>query len=284
METGTDKAASGRSASLVSLLQGIDQRHRHPQNPARQERGVPEQPNRQIERAPLARLTPCKTNARTHSPKQVGRIAASIKRFGFIVPVLVNAENQIVAGHGRVEAAKLLGLPEVPVLRVSHLSSAEQRAFVIADNRLAELAEWDRDTLAIELEGLIELDFDVEVTGFDIGEIELILRDEEEDEGGKGKTGAGANTAKSTCGPAVSRRGDVWLLGAHRLDCADTDDAPDYAAVDAAIRCWQRFTGKSATLAGSGRTFNAIAKERRKRPAAGHASGSSAVQPAPEAA
>ena len=86
METGTDKTASGRSASLVSLLQGIDQRHRHPQNPARQVRGVPEQANRQIERAPLARLTPCKTNARTHSPKQVGRIAASIKRFGFIVP------------------------------------------------------------------------------------------------------------------------------------------------------------------------------------------------------
>jgi hypothetical protein len=284
METGTDKAASGRSASLVSLLQGIDQRHRHPQNPARQVRGVPEQANRQIERAPLARLTPCKTNARTHSPKQVGRIAASIKRFGFIVPILVNAENQIVAGHGRVEAAKLLGLAEVPVLRVSHLSPAEQRAFVIADNRLAELAGWDRDTLAIELEGLIELDFDVEVTGFDMGEIELILHDEEEDEGGKEKTGAGANTAKSTCGPAVSRRGDVWLLGAHQLTCGDSPDEGGYAAVDAAIGRWQKSTGISATLAGSGQTFKAIAQKRRKAAPARRASGPAAVAPSSEPA
>src|SRR5215472_18742677 len=166
MDTGTDKAASGRSASLLSLLQGIDRKHHHTQNP-RQARGVPEHARWQIEHVPLARLTACKTNARTHSPKQIGQIAASIKCFGFIVPVVVNAENQIVAGHGRIEAAKLLGLTEVPVLRVNHLSPTEQRAFRIADNRLAELAGWDRDTLAIELAGLIELDFAVEVTGFD---------------------------------------------------------------------------------------------------------------------
>ena len=284
MDTGSDKAASGRGASLVSLLQGIDRKHSQPQDAARQARGLPEPADRQIERVPLARLIACRTNARTHSPKQVHRLAESIKRFGFIVPVVVNKENQIVAGHGRVEAAKLLGLTEVPVLRVNHLSPAEQRAFRIADNRLAELAGWDRDTLAIELAGLIELDFAVEVTGFDMGEIELILLNEEEDEGGKEKTGAGAKTAKSTCSPAVSRRGDVWRLGPHQLTCGDSPDQAAYAAIDAAIRRWQKLTGTSATLAGSDRTFNAVAKERRKRAARPSGSGRVAVQPRGEAA
>jgi len=281
MATGTDKQASGRSASLLSLLQDIDRKRHHPQSPARQAHRVPEQANRQIEHVPLARLTACKTNARTHSPKQVGQIAGSIKRFGFIVPVLVNAENQIVAGHGRVEAAKLLGLTEVPVLRISHLSPAELRAFVIADNRLAELAGWDRDTLAIELAGLIELDFAVEVTGFDMGEIELILHDEEEDkqEDGREAASAGAKLLRASSGPAVSRSGDVWLLGPHRLACGEGADACAYTAVDAAIRRWQKLTGTSATLAGSDRTFNAIAKER--RPSGG---GRAAVQPRGEAA
>jgi hypothetical protein len=284
MDTGRDKAASGRAASLVSLLQGIDRTHSQPPDAARQARGVPEPADRQIERVPLARLIACKTNARTHSPKQVRQIAESIKRFGFIVPVVVNKENQIVAGHGRVEAAKQLGLTEVPVLRVNHLSPAEQRAFRIADNRLAELAGWDRDTLAIELEGLIELDFAVEVTGFDMGEIELILLNDEEDEGGKEKTGAGAKTAKSTCGPAVSRRGDVWLLGAHQLTCGDSPDQAAYAAVDAAIRRWQKSTGVSATLGGSGQTFKAIAQKRRKAALTGRGSGPAAVPATPEAA
>jgi ParB-like chromosome segregation protein Spo0J len=280
METGNDKTAGARS--LADLIRGIDRKRRPKVDAVRPAGGLPQHANRQIAQIPLARLTASESNARTHSPKQLRQIAASLKRFGFIVPVLVNAENQIVAGHGRVEAAKLLGLAEVPVLRVSHLSAAEQRAFAIADNRLAELAEWDRDTLAIELQGLIELNFDVEVTGFDMGEIELILHDEEDEEADEGetdKTSAEAKTTKSTCSPVVSRCGDVWLLGAHRLDCAEAGDAPAYAAVDAAIRCWQRFTSKSATLAGSGQTFNAIAKERRKRTPARRTNGSAAVQP-----
>jgi hypothetical protein len=278
MQTGNDKTAGARSPALVDLLRGIDRKQPPTVDAVRQLGGLPQQANRQIEQVPLARLTECKSNTRTHSPKQLRQIATSLKRFGFIVPVLINAENEIVAGHGRVEAAKLLGLKEVPALRLNHLSAAEQRAFAIADNRLAELAEWDRDTLAVELQGLIELNFDVEVTGFEIGDIELILHQEEEDEGGKEKTGAETKTAKSTRGPVVSRYGDVWLLGPHRLDCADAGDAPAYAAVDAAIRCWQRFTAKSATLAGSGQTFNEIAKERRKSAPARRANGSPAVQ------
>jgi ParB-like chromosome segregation protein Spo0J len=196
--------------------------------------------------------------------------------------VLVNADNQVFAGHARLEAAKLLGLAEAPVLRVGHLSPAEQRAFVIADNRLAELAEWDREALAIELQGLMELDFAVEVTGFDMGEIELILHDEEEDEGGTEKTGA--NAANSRCGAAVSRCGDVWLLGAHQLSCGDAADEAGYAAVDAAIRRWQKSTGSSATLAGSGQTFKAIAQKRRKQVPPRRASKPAAVAPSSEAA
>jgi hypothetical protein len=250
----------------------------------RQARSLPHRTDRQIELVPVARLTACKSNARTHSPKQVGQIATSIKQFGFNVPILVNAQNEILAGHGRVEAAKLLGLAEVPVLRVSHLSPAEQRAFVIADNRLAELAGWDRDTLAMELQGLMELEFAVEITGFDMGQIELIAHDEEEDEGGKEKTGAGAKTANSTGGSAVSRRGDVWLLGAHQLTCGDSPDQAAYAAVDGAIRRWQKSTGISATLAGSGQTFKAIAQKRRKAAPARRASGPRAVPQTPESA
>ena len=234
------------------------------------------------EQIAVDRLKPFRRNARTHSRKQIKQIAESIRRFGFTNPILIDDDDGMIAGHGRVEAAKTLGMPKVPTICVKHLTPERKRAFVLADNRLAELAGWDRDTLAIELQGLIELDFDVEVTGFDMGEIELILHDEEEDEGGKEKTGAGEDTAKSTCSPAVSRRGDVWLLGAHQLTCGDLPDEGGYAAVDAAIRHWQKSTGISATLAGCGQTFKAIAQKRRKQARRG--SGPAAVPRTPEAA
>ena len=135
----------------------------------------------QVEVVPIVRLTACKGNARTHTKKQIRQIADSIARFGFCNPVLVDDANQIIAGHGRVEAAKSLGYEDVPTLRIAHLTEAEKRAYVVADNRLAELAGWDREILAIELQGLIDLDFDVELTGFDMGEIDIIL--DEADQG-----------------------------------------------------------------------------------------------------
>src|SRR6516164_8527932 len=104
----------------------MDRKHRPKVDAVRQVGDLPQPANQQIEQVPLARLTACESNARTHSTKQVRQIAASLKRFGFIVPVLVNAENEIVAGHGRLEAAKLLELKEVPALRLNHLSAAEQ--------------------------------------------------------------------------------------------------------------------------------------------------------------
>jgi ParB-like chromosome segregation protein Spo0J len=235
----------------------------------------------QVKTIPVSDLTRFAGNARTHSRKQIRQIAASIKRFGFTVPILVDDEGQIIAGHGRVEAAKLLGWSEVPSLRLSHLSPAEKRAYVIADNRLAELAGWDRDALVIELQGLIELDFAVEVTGFEMSEIELILHDK--DEGQNESAEVEAKSRKANSGPVVSRHGDVWLLGAHRLACGEAREANAYAAVDAAVRRWQAFTGQSATLADFGQTFKEIEHQRRK--ASGRrASGQAAVAPSPEAA
>ena len=114
--------------------------------------------NHRIELVPVSRLAPYKGNARTHSRKQIRQIADSIRRFGFTNPVLIDNGGEIIAGHGRVAAAKLLGLNEVPLLRLSHLSAAEKRAYVLADNKLAEKAGWDRELLAIELQGLIDLD------------------------------------------------------------------------------------------------------------------------------
>ena len=137
-----------------------------------------------VEFLPPADLRPYSGNARTHSKKQIREIARSIERFGFANPILVDDRGQIIAGHGRVEAAKLLNMQRVPALRLSHLSEAEQRAYVIADNRLAEKAGWSREILAIELQGLIDLNFDVELTGFEMGEIDLVLEEGREAGGG----------------------------------------------------------------------------------------------------
>ena len=112
----------------------------------------------EVELMPVTRLRPYAGNARTHSKKQIRQIANSIQKFGFTNPVLISDGDEIIAGHGRVEAAKLLGMREVPTLRLSHLDEAQRRAYVLADNKLALNAGWDRDTLAIELQALINLE------------------------------------------------------------------------------------------------------------------------------
>jgi ParB-like chromosome segregation protein Spo0J len=130
----------------------------------------------QIEYLPPERLLPSPNNARTHSKKQLKQIARSIDRFGFVNPVLVSDDFEIIAGQRRVKAAKILGLRQVPTVRLSNLSPAERRAYVIADNRLAEQAGWDHELPATELQGLVELRFDdIELTEFSLGEIDLML-------------------------------------------------------------------------------------------------------------
>src|SRR3954452_19530856 len=174
-----------------------------------------------VEALPIERLRPYAGNARTHSKKQIRQIAGSIERFGFTNPVLVSDDHEIMAGHGRVEAAKLLGLKSVPALRLSHLSAAERRAYVLADNKLAQNAGWDREMLAIELQGLIDLDFDVELTGFSLAEIDLVI--DEAGESIAGGEGAPEDRIPPPPGPgmAVTRPGDLWLMGGHKLLCGD---------------------------------------------------------------
>ena len=216
--------------------------------------------NRKIEIVAVSRLRPYQANPRTHSPKQIRQIAESITRFGFCNPILIDDNNQIIAGHGRVEAVRHLGLETVPALRLSHLSDIERRAYVIADNRLAEVAGWDRDMLATELESLIDLKFDVELTGFDIGEVELMLRDADEVQAEI--LGPKEEIRERIVCPAVSQAGDQWLLGVHRLLCGDVDDQNAFASIDAAIRRWQRCTGQPAMLANTGKSFQEIENER----------------------
>src|SRR6266487_5476949 len=148
-------------------------------------------------------LRPYPNNARTHSKGQIRQISNSIKKFGFCNPVLVDDAKQIIAGHGRVEAAKLLGIDAVPTVRLSHLSEADKRAYVLADNKLAEKAGWDRELLAIELQGLIELDVDIELTGFEMAEVDNILDDAREANGGP--SGPEDKVPEHPSGPVVSQ-------------------------------------------------------------------------------
>jgi ParB-like chromosome segregation protein Spo0J len=130
-----------------------------------------------IQEFPIEALRPFEHNARTLSRKQIKQIAKSIQQFGFVNPVLIDSENRIIAGHGRVEAARSLGMVDVPTICLGHLTESEKRAYIIADNRLAELAGWDREILAIEFQHLsdIDLEFDIELTGFELAEIEIMI-------------------------------------------------------------------------------------------------------------
>jgi DNA modification methylase len=176
-----------------------------------------------IEELPIDALKPRARNARTHSKKQINKIAASIKRFGFTNPVLIDANNGIVAGHGRVEAAKKLGLAKVPTVRLEHLSDVDLSAYVLVDNQLATLAGWDSEILRIELQDLIAVsgEIDVTITGFEMADIDLIL------ERANPKDKPDTVPALSD-GPSVCRPGDLWLIGDHRLYCGDATDPKSY--------------------------------------------------------
>jgi DNA modification methylase len=164
---------------------------------------------------PTNDLIPYARNSRTHSEDQVTKIASSIKEFGFLNPIIIDGENGIVAGHGRVMAAKKLGLTELPCIEASHLTEAQKRAYVIADNRLALDAGWDNDLLKIELQDLNSEGFDLSLTGFDLSEISAFLEEPTE-----GLTDEDAVPEAPEV--PVTVEGDVWLLGRHRLMCGDS--------------------------------------------------------------
>jgi DNA modification methylase len=182
-----------------------------------------------IEKVAIEALRPYLGNARRHSNRQVQQIARSIERFGFTNPVLVGDDLQILAGHGRVAAAKQLGMKSVPIVRLSHLNDAERRAYVLADNKLALNAGWDREILAIELQGLIDLDMDVEVTGFSLTEVDIVLDDAAES-ATNGPSGPEDDIPRVE-DQAVTRVGDVWLIGRHKLVCGDARDKDAYMAL-----------------------------------------------------
>ena len=182
-----------------------------------------------IEQRAPSDLRPYARNARTHSKKQVKQIADSIRRFGFTNPVLVTDAGEIIAGHGRVEAAKLLDLTSVPTLRLSHLTDEERRAYVLADNKLALNAGWDQEVLAIELQALIDLQFDVSLTGFSTTEVDLTL-DTARESSPSGRDASADNIPALQTDP-VCRPGELWTLGRHRLICGDAREAATYEAL-----------------------------------------------------
>lgn len=176
----------------------------------------------QVDMFPLRQLKPSARNARTHSKAQVRQIADSMKRFGFTNPLIADDSGQIVAGHGRLEAAKLLGLKLVPVIRLTHLTETELRAYMLADNKLAQNAGWDRELLAAELKelqiALPEIDLSLDITGFAPDEVDSILIDLGDDHPDP------ADDIPMIDGPIIARSGDMFSLGAHRLIVGDARD------------------------------------------------------------
>ncbi len=174
----------------------------------------------------VASLTANPANARVHSPQQIGQIARSIAAFGFNVPLLIDEARQVISGHGRLLAANELGLPTVPTIQLAHLTDAQKRAFAIAENRLVENATWDRALLAEHFVALaaVDLDFTLDVTGFELPDIDLLIQGEPASEA------PDPDDAPLTLSPAVSRIGDIWRLGAHCIACGSALDPVDLRA------------------------------------------------------
>jgi DNA modification methylase len=209
-----------------------------------------------IERVPIGKLRPNSRNPRTHSKKQIKLIAASIRQFGFSNPIIVDEAKTVLAGHGRLEAARLEGLTHVPIICLDHLTSLQKRAYLIADNKLAAESGWNRELLAIELGELTDLlpaeNLEISLTGFEIGEIDLLLSDmsaskpEPED------------VLPALPRVAVTTQGDVWLLGKHRLSCGDARKPDSFAclmngALAAAVFCDPPYNVRVKSIGGRGK-------------------------------
>ena len=173
----------------------------------------------QRKNVPVDKLIPYINNAKVHSEDQVARIASSIREFGFLNPVLIDKDYNIIAGHGRVMAAKKLDLKTVPCLFVEGLTEAQRKAYILADNKLGELADWDTDLVTSELEMLLEEDFDIDLIGFTEGELEKLLN-QDDTEAEEDEFDVDAELEK----PTFTQAGDIWLLGRHRLICGDSTD------------------------------------------------------------
>ncbi|WMJ90679.1 site-specific DNA-methyltransferase [Anaerocolumna sp. MB42-C2] len=175
-----------------------------------------------MQQVEISKLVPYANNSRTHSKEQIKKLQSSLREFGFVNPILIDRKYNIIAGHGRVLAAKEDGLDTVPCVFVDHLTEAQKKAYIIADNRLAEDAGWDKDLLSVELESLKELEFDIDLLGFDAAELNTILNtaeDVQEDN---------FDVEEELKKPLFSKQGDLWILGRHRLLCGDSTKSETY--------------------------------------------------------
>jgi hypothetical protein len=185
-----------------------------------------------ITRRKLSELHPDPGNPRAHTPKQIKQIARSIETFGFNVPILIDGAGKVIAGHGRLLACQSLGWKDVPTITLAHLTPEQARAFMIADNRLTEISTWDDRLLGEQLKALseVDLDFHLEVIGFEMAEIDLRIQGLECESGEEGPDPAD-DVPDPSPGPPVTRKGDIWLLGKHRLACGDALSESDVAAL-----------------------------------------------------
>ena len=178
----------------------------------------------EMQLVPIAKLVPYQNNARTHSPEQIQKLRSSLREFGFVNPVLIDRDYGVIAGHGRIEAARAEGITEVPCVFVDHLTEAQKKAYILADNRMALDAGWDEEMLKIELSGLSDMGYDLELTGFDAAELSDFFGadDAKEDD-----FDVDAELQK----PTFSKAGDVWQLGRHTLICGDATKQETYDAL-----------------------------------------------------
>ena len=175
----------------------------------------------EMQLVPVAKLVPYQNNARTHSKEQINKLRASIREFGFVNPVIIDRDFNVIAGHGRIAAAREENIAEVPCVFVDHLTEAQKKAYILADNRMALDAGWDEDMLRVELEALEEMGYDLGLTGFDEKELAALFPAEEVKED---DFDVEAELQK----PTFTKAGDVWTLGRHRLVCGDSTDPAVY--------------------------------------------------------
>ena len=176
----------------------------------------------EMQLVPIAKLVPYVNNARTHSPEQIKKLRSSLREFGFINPVIIDRDCGVIAGHGRIMAAKEEGIKEVPCVFADHLTEAQKKAYIIADNRMAMDAGWDEELLRVEIEALQGMDFDPLLTGFDEKELAALF-----DDGAEAKDDD-FDVDEELEKPVFSKTGDVWTLGRHRLVCGDSTKAETY--------------------------------------------------------
>ena len=178
----------------------------------------------EMQMVPIGKLIPYVNNARTHSEDQITKLRSSLREFGFINPILIDRDYNVIAGHGRLAAAKAENFDEVPCVYVDHLTDAQKKAYILADNRMAEDAGWDEEMLRIEIEALKEQAFDLSLTGFDEDEIASFFNDEEAQDDN-------FDEDKALEAPAFVEPGDVWLIGRHRLMCGDSTKPEDVSVL-----------------------------------------------------